>query len=88
MIALYIKGIRPNPLAAAGSLRMKYMTDNISTTVWPGPTHFGFGAAGMAGQEVRTLKADNVFILTDPGIISARLLEPVTSTPEISGERC
>lgn len=44
MLTLYIKGIMPNLLVAAGSLRMKYMTDNISSYVWPGQTHFGFGA--------------------------------------------
>jgi alcohol dehydrogenase class IV len=61
---------------------MDYMTDNISTYVWPGQTHFGFGAAGMAGQEVQALQANSVFVLTDPGIISAQLLEPVTSSLE------
>jgi alcohol dehydrogenase class IV len=58
------------------------MAGNISTYIWPGPTHFGFGAAGLAAQEVRSLQAKSVFILTDPGIISARLLKPVTSSLE------
>jgi hypothetical protein len=44
MLPLYIKGTRPSLQVAAGSLRMKYMPDNISTYVWPGPIHFGFGA--------------------------------------------
>ena len=53
------------------------MAESISTYLWPGPTHFGFGAVGQVGQEARALRANSVFILTDPGIISARLLEPV-----------
>jgi alcohol dehydrogenase class IV len=61
---------------------MNFMTDNISTYVWPGQTHFGFGAAGLAGQEVRALQANSVFILTDPGCISARLLEPIVDSLE------
>lgn len=53
------------------------MTSGIATYVWPGQTHFGFGAAGMAGAEARRLGARAAFLLTDPGVQAAGLLEPV-----------
>jgi alcohol dehydrogenase class IV len=56
---------------------MHFMTANISTYVWPGQTYFGFGAAKLVGQEARALGAKSAFILSDPGVIAARLLEPV-----------
>ena len=58
------------------------MTANISNNVWPGQTHFGFGAAGIAGSEAKALGAESVFILTDPSIITAQLLNPVTRSVE------
>ena len=61
------------------------MTANISTYVWPGQTHFGFGAAAMAGSEVKTLVGESVFIMTDPGIVAAQLLDPITSSLEDVG---
>ena len=61
------------------------MTDQISTYVWPGQTHFGFGAAKLVGQEAVSLRASNVFIVTDPGIMSAGLLAPVANSLEEAG---
>jgi alcohol dehydrogenase class IV len=58
------------------------MVDTISTYLWPGQTQFGFGAVGRIGQEVRALHANSVFILTDPGIVSARLNEPIVDSLE------
>jgi len=60
------------------------VADNISTYLWPGQTHFGFGAAKLAGQEAKTLQASHVFLLTDPGIIGANLLGTITSSLEES----
>lgn len=61
------------------------MTENISTYVWPGHTHFGYGAAKMVGQEAQALRTTNVFIATDPGILSAGLLEPIIESLEAVG---
>lgn len=58
------------------------MTANISTYVWPGQTYFGFGAAKIAGQEARALRTKKAFILSDPGVIGAKLLEPVIESLE------
>lgn len=56
------------------------MTGNqISTYLWPGQTHFGFGAAEWVGAEAKRLGATAVFLITDPGVASAGLLEPITA---------
>jgi alcohol dehydrogenase class IV len=61
------------------------MKPSISTYLWPGQTHFGFDAAGLAGQEAKALPAKSVFILADPGIILVGLLEPVCESLKAVG---
>ncbi|MFZ0545279.1 MAG: iron-containing alcohol dehydrogenase, partial [Candidatus Promineifilaceae bacterium] len=53
------------------------MVESHSTYLWPGQTHFGFGTAALAGEVVRSLGAGPVFVLTDPGVAAAGLLNPV-----------
>lgn len=53
------------------------MTQTISSYVWPGKTHFGFGAAQLVAEEVKELKATTVFLVTDPGVSAAGLLKPI-----------
>ena len=53
------------------------METKISSYVWPGDTHFGFGAAGRTGREATAYNARRAFIVTDPGVAAAGLLEPV-----------
>jgi alcohol dehydrogenase class IV len=43
---------------------------------------FGTGTASGVGAEVRNLGAAKVFIVTDPGVIKAGLLKPITSSLE------
>ena len=57
----------------------------ISTYIWPGQVHFGFGAAELAGQEAKTREARQVFIVGDPGVIAAGLLEPVIASLKAAG---
>jgi alcohol dehydrogenase class IV len=57
----------------------------ISTYIWPGQTHFGFGTADLAGQEVKALGARRVFVVGDPGIIAAGLLQPVEASLKVAG---
>ncbi|RME49181.1 MAG: iron-containing alcohol dehydrogenase [Caldilineae bacterium] len=54
------------------------MTEPTTTYVWPGETHFGFGVVARTGREARKHGASHVFIVTDPGVVAAGLLEPVT----------
>jgi alcohol dehydrogenase class IV len=54
----------------------------ISTYLWPGQTHFGFGAVDLLGREGQSLSARRVFILADPGVIAANLLAPITASLE------
>lgn len=61
------------------------MTDGIATYAWPGQTQFGFGAARLAGAEAKRLDATTAFILTDPGVRGAGLLEPVIDSLTGSG---
>lgn len=56
------------------------MTTPISNYIWPGQTHFGFGAVTLVGQEASACRAKHVFVLADHGIITAGLLEPVTNS--------
>lgn len=61
------------------------MIDDISTYLWPGQTHFGYGAVELAGQEAAARRAAHVFLLTDPGIIAAGLLKPILASLEAAG---
>ncbi|MEW5959223.1 MAG: iron-containing alcohol dehydrogenase [Chloroflexota bacterium] len=61
------------------------MKPSISTYVWPGQTHFGFGAAGLTGQEAKARRARRVFIVADPGVVTAGLVEPVESSLKAAG---
>lgn len=56
------------------------MKPSISTYIWPGQTHFGFGAAEMVGAEAKSEQATHAFVVTDPGIVAAGLLEPVLTS--------
>ncbi|MFQ5577547.1 MAG: iron-containing alcohol dehydrogenase family protein [Anaerolineae bacterium] len=56
------------------------MTEPVTTYVWPGETRVGFGAAGLAGKEAKKRGASHAFIVTDPGVMAAGLLEPVTAS--------
>jgi alcohol dehydrogenase class IV len=48
--------------------------------IWPGQVHLGFGAARRVGAEARAEGARSVFVIADPGVVAAGLLEPVTSS--------
>lgn len=62
------------------------MTENkISTYLWPGETHFGFGAAERVGEQAKGLGATAVFIITDPGVAAAGLLKPITAALDDAG---
>jgi 4-hydroxybutyrate dehydrogenase len=61
------------------------MTTRISTYLWPGNTRFGFGAVALAGYESVRLGAKHAFILTDPGVYAAGLVEPVLASLSESG---
>lgn len=61
------------------------MTHSIATYLWPGNTRFGFGAVALAGQEAQRLGASHAFILTDPGVHAAGLVEPVVASLSAAG---
>jgi len=48
-----------------------------STYLWPGTVHFGFGIAQAAANEAAALGATSVFIIVDPGVLRAGVLESV-----------
>ena len=60
-------------------------THSISYYIWPGQVQFGFGAAGLVGQEARALQASHVFIIADPGVVAAGLTEPVIASLKVAG---
>lgn len=59
--------------------------NSISSYMWPGRIQFGFGAAGLVGQEVKGYEAQRPFVVADPGIIAAGLLEPVIASLHQAG---
>jgi alcohol dehydrogenase len=61
------------------------MKPTIAKYIWPGPTHFGFGAAALVGPQVKAVQGTAVFILSDPGVIEAGLLEPVIASLDTAG---
>jgi alcohol dehydrogenase len=58
------------------------MNQNIFTSVWPGQVHFGFGAVGLVAEELKAMHARHVFIVADPGVIAAGLIESVVAPLE------
>jgi alcohol dehydrogenase class IV len=57
----------------------------IATYIWPGQVHFGFGAVELVGREARACQARHVFVVGDPGVIAAGLLEPVIASLKVAG---
>ncbi|HEX6386738.1 MAG TPA: iron-containing alcohol dehydrogenase [Anaerolineae bacterium] len=60
---------------------------SVCTYIWPGQTHFGFGAVERLGREALALQATAVFIVTDPGVVGANLLSPVMASLATVGLR-
>jgi len=56
------------------------MNPNIFTTILPRQVEFGFGAVERVGEAVNTLGAKSVFIVADPGVITAGLVEPIAAS--------
>ncbi|HEX9925948.1 MAG TPA: iron-containing alcohol dehydrogenase [Anaerolineae bacterium] len=56
------------------------MKSSISSYIWPGQTHVGFGAVDLAGQEAVAREAKRVFIIADPGVVAVGLTEPVVAS--------
>lgn len=61
---------------------------SIGTYYWPGQTQFGYGAAELAGREAGRLGARLAFLLTDPGVEAAGLLEPIKRSLTAAGVDC
>jgi alcohol dehydrogenase class IV len=53
--------------------------------IWPGQVHFGFGAARRIGQEAKAEGAVNVFVIADPGVVAAGLLDPILQSLAAAG---
>lgn len=56
------------------------MNANIFTTILPRQVHFGFGAIELVGETANALGAKRVFIVADPGVITAGLVEPIAAS--------
>jgi alcohol dehydrogenase len=53
--------------------------------IWPGQVHFGFGAARRVGQEAQAEGAAQVFLIADPGVVAAGLLDRVAESLKAAG---
>lgn len=52
----------------------------VSYYLFPGPVHFGFGAVAKVGAEAKARGGKHVFLLADPGVAAAGLVEPVAAS--------
>jgi alcohol dehydrogenase class IV len=50
---------------------------DLASYVWPGPAYFGEGAVEQAGQIISAWNVDRVLLVTDRGVETAGLVEPV-----------
>src|SRR5215216_5410439 len=57
----------------------------ISYYIWPGQVYFGFGASQRIGTEAQAEGAKHVFVITDPGVVAAGLLESITRSLTVAG---
>lgn len=57
----------------------------VSTYTWPSQVHFGFGAANRAGSEAKARGATHVFLVADPGVSAAGLVDPVLVSLKAAG---
>ena len=55
------------------------MESALSTYIFPGQVHFGFGAVERIAEEVKAYCGSHVFIIADPGVIAAGLVETITA---------
>ena len=53
--------------------------------IFPDQVHFGFGAARRIGSELKAEGLRHVFIVADPGVVSAGLTEPVVASLHSAG---
>ena len=61
------------------------MTTPIANYLMPGNIRFGFGAVNLTGQEAARLGGTHAFIITDPGVVAAGLVEPVVAALSAAG---
>lgn len=57
----------------------------IHNYVWPGLGQVGFGAAQLAGQEAAIFRARRAMVISDPGVVAAGLVGPVTDSLHMAG---
>jgi alcohol dehydrogenase class IV len=53
--------------------------------IWPGQVYFGFGASQRVGPEAQAEDAQHVFVIADPGVVAAGLLESITRSLKAAG---
>jgi alcohol dehydrogenase len=55
------------------------MKPSISNYIWPGQVCFGFGAVERIAEEVKAYCGNHVFIIADPGVVAAGLVDSITA---------
>lgn len=61
------------------------MAYSVVSLICPPQVHFGFGAVKRLGSEARSLGSRHAFVLTDAGVVSAGLVEPVAGALGAAG---
>ncbi len=53
--------------------------------IWPNEVHFGFGSARKTGSIVKAEQPGHVFVIADPGVIAANLIDPIITSLQSEG---
>ena len=52
--------------------------NSVSTYMWPGKVHLGFGALERLSREARGLQVKRAFLVSDAGVVAAGLQKQIT----------
>lgn len=64
------------------------MTTTTAYYIFPDQVHLGFGVARQAGRELKAEGARHAFVIADPGVVAAGLIEPVITSLAEAGVAC
>ena len=78
----------PSTAANSGSIMSLRIDQPFNFLPIPTDVHFGFGVARSLPDRVRSLSARSVFVVTDPGVRSAGIVDSLTSHLQHEGIDC
>lgn len=58
---------------------------STSYYIWPNEVHFGYGTVAKVGPSAKAEGATHVFVLADPGVVAAKLVDPILASLQNAG---